>query len=362
MTSYRQPFWKYVAAIAFCLPLILAGCSDSSELENHWRDYLTRLARVLDREASTSPQDAFLHFPRPRDMAITFADSNIDLLDFLRMRQCALRETIAERNSILGRHGDASAKLIFDLRFLSEAETCIDILHSEGKASLAATLREAVNLKQRELPNRLFAAGIAGAEFREFWQAPPDLRSYHPDRGDDPSAAALARWNRWQHQWLAGNWQHDKDEMLSTLGEIRLGDGGALLKTQILNIRELNAAADIIDQRVSGRPLCLQASPTPAAQQFRNVLSTYFISQVQRQASLINNHQFGVQSEITAIENELFAAMAANGLTIPIAYLDWKKQRDDLLIESTQAQRQHVKLAGALLAQCGLSPGGNNEN
>ena len=150
--------------------------------------------------------------------------------------------------------------------------------------------------------------------------------------------------------------------MLSTLGEIRLGDGGALLKTQILNIRELNAAADIIDQRVSGRPLCLQASPTPAAQQFRNVLSTYFISQVQRQASLINNHQFGVQSEITAIENELFAAMAANGLTIPIAYLDWKKQRDDLLIESTQAQRQHVKLAGALLAQCGLSPGGNNEN
>ncbi|MBW2939704.1 DUF3080 family protein [Zhongshania aquimaris] len=357
MFSYRQPFWKYVAAIAFCLPLFLSGCSDSSELENHWRDYLTRLARVLDREASASPQEASLHFPRPRDIAITFADSNIDLLDFLRMRQCALRETIAERNSILGRHGDASAKLIFDLRFLSEAETCIDILHSEGKASLAATLREAANLKQRELPNRLFAAGIAGAEFREFWQAPPDLRSYHPDRGDDPSIAALARWNRWQQQWLAGNWQHDTDEILSTLGKIRLGDGGALLKAQQLNTAKLKAAADIIEQRLVGRPLCLKASPTPAANQFRNVLSSYFITQIQQQASLINRHQFAILSEMTPIENELLAAMRANELPVPTAYLDWLKKRSELLDKATDAQRQHVERAGALLSQCGLAPG-----
>lgn len=348
-------------ALSLCFILLLASCADRGKLESSWLDYISRLSRVLDREASSANIDASLHFPRPRDLALTFETSNIDLLDFLRMRRCALRETIAQRNSILGRHGDASAKLIFDLRFLNEAGDCIEILNSDGKNSLATQLREAVNLKKRELPSRIFLASIAGAEFREFWQAPPDLRAY-PHNGTDPSIAALARWQRWQQQWLSGNWQHNADEVLLTLGEIRLGSGGALLRAQQLNTHELARASDIISQRLNGRPLCLKASPTPAAEQFRNVLSSRFIGRIQTQASLINQHQYALLEQIHAIENTLFSSMNTKNIAVPTAYLTWVKQRDELLEKATQAQRQHVNAAAALLAQCGLSPGGSGQH
>lgn len=247
-SNIRHKVHFYLAIIA-CLA-ILQGCSDKSGLEANWQDYLSRLSRVLDREVDSAPNTPALLFPRPRDVAITFAASNIDILDFLRMRRCALRETVAQRNSILGKIGDESAQLIFDLRFLSEAQVCIQLLTDDGNNTLASQLSEAVKQKRQELPGRIFAASIAGDEFREFWQAPPDLRGY-PIAGEDPSLLALARWQRWQNQWLSGNWQHNGNDVLTTLGQIRLGGGGALLKAQQLYIHELLRATNIIDQRVS---------------------------------------------------------------------------------------------------------------
>tara|TARA_R110001592_G_scaffold59660_3_gene181048 strand:- start:10170 stop:11273 length:1104 start_codon:yes stop_codon:yes gene_type:complete len=356
-THKRRVIKRYLAAAA-CL-LILQGCSDTSGLEASWQDYLSRLSRVLDRDISRDPSGEVLHFPRTRDIAMTFAPSNIDILDFLRMRRCALRETIAQRNSILGRHGDESAKLLFDLRFLNEARECIQLLKDDGNDSLASQLSDAARLKQQELPKRIFAAGIAGDEFREFWKMPPDLRDY-PSSGEDPSIAALARWQRWQHQWLAGNWEHDANDVLTTLGHIRMGGGGSLLKAEELNTRELRAAAKLIDQRISGRALCLKPSPTSSAQQFRNVLGSRFIGVIQQQASLINQHKYGLLNNIDTIENELFSAMAAQDAEVPQAYLNWLSQRTALLANATKAHQRHVKLAGELLSQCGLSPGGNS--
>lgn len=358
MPSHKGQVIKRFLAAAACL-LMLQSCSDTSALEASWQDYLSRLSRVLDRDISRVPSGDVLHFPRTRDIAMTFAPSNIDILDFLRMRRCALRETIAQRNSILGRHGDESAKLIFDLRFLNEAKVCIQLLKDDGNDSLASQLSDAVTLKRQELPSRIFAAGIAGDEFREFWQRPPDLRDY-PTSGEDPSIAALARWQRWQHQWLAGDWEHNANDVLTTLGEIRMGGGGLLLKAEELNTRELRAAANLIDQRVSGRALCLKPSPTTPAQQFRNVLGSRFIGVIQQQASLINQHKYGLLDNIDTIENELFSAMAAQQIEVPVAYLNWLKQRTELLANGTLAHQRHVKLAGELLSQCGLSPGGGD--
>lgn len=359
MWNRQQKTFGFCAVLLFCIALS-AGCTDKSALEDNWQDYLIRLSRVLDRDAASPPPEPALHFPRPRDLASTFATSDIDLLDFLRMRRCALRETIAERNSILGKHGDASAKLIFDLRFLSEAENCIRILKEGNNETLALQLEEAVKLKIRELPARIFSASLAGAEFRELWHAPPDLKGY-PTTEQDTSIAALSRWKEWQRQWLYGNWHHDSNAILETLGEIRLGHGGALLKAQQVNTRGLQEATEIIAQRVLERPLCLRPSPIAAAEQFRNVLSSRFIAQIQKQASLVNQHQFALLNQIDVIESELFDAMTRQSLVIPAAYLNWVAQRKSVLDKAKQAHRQHVEVAGELLAQCGLSPGGNGD-
>ena len=50
--------------------------------------------------------------------------------------------------------------------------------------------------------------------------------------------------------------------------------------------------------------------------------------------------------------------MTAHKIIIPADYLSWLEQRDNILSNAIQAQRHHVERAGALLSQCGLSPGG----
>lgn len=349
--------WRPLLAAVFALVVIVicSGCSDKNQLESNWQTYITRLSRVLDRSPASKALDSQASFPRQRGLTMSFTAININLVEFLSMRHCALRETISQRNSILGKHGDASARLIFDLRFLNQAQDCIHQLTDEGNHKLALELQQAVKIKTRELPARLFSASIGGPEFRELWQPPPSLDHY-PTKGDDPSIIALARWSQWQHQWLNGNWQHDSDAILSTLGEIRLGGGGSLLKAQRLAVTKLHDASSIINQRISIRPLCLTGSPTPAAKQFQNVLLSQFIAKIQQQASLINHHQYALMSQVESIEDELLSAMRKHELHTPPSYISWQHERKTLLKEAMLAHRQHVEIAGELLSQCGLSP------
>ncbi len=344
----------------------ISACADNNQLSSQWQDYHSRLERVLQRQAAPHDNIAFPHLPKPRELSLEFSDSGIDLLDFLRMRRCALRDTIAQRNSILGRHGDAAARLIFDLRFINQATVCQKILVEDGLMALAAQLQAATLVKQRELPARIFAASLIGPEFRQFWQIPVDLGTY-PLSGKDPSLAALARWQQWQTEWLSQpgsmadwsslTWQQFSEDVLNTLGQIRLGAGGSMLAAQRVNLAGLTTASAIITQRVNGRPLCLNPQPTPAATHFQGTLRSVFIQQLQKQASAINQHQFNVMTIMAEIEDKLLTVMAANQLAIPKAYLDWQKQRDNLLLATDQAQRKHVALAGELLKQCGLQPG-----
>tara|TARA_R110001599_G_scaffold56620_3_gene156425 strand:+ start:2986 stop:4071 length:1086 start_codon:yes stop_codon:yes gene_type:complete len=346
--------------------LLTGACSGKNQLAALWHDYQSRLERVLQRQATPQDTVAFPHLPKPRELSLEFARSEIDLLDFLRMRRCALRDTVAQRNSILGRHGDAAARLIFELRFISQVPACEKILIEDGQTALAGQLKIAAQTKQNQLPARIFAASVIGPEFRAFWQMPVDLSAY-PLYGKDPSLDALARWQRWQTQWLeqphsmAGwsslKWQQFSAELLNTLGEIRLGAGGSMLAAQRENVVGLTAASSIINQRIHGRPLCLKPQATPAATHFRGALNAVFIAQLQKQSSAINQHQFNVMTNIRRIEKDLLTAMNANRLVIPEAYITWQKQRDALLQTTIQAQRQHVELAGALLRQCGLNPG-----
>jgi hypothetical protein len=354
--------------IIFCIlfTTILCACADKNPLISQWQDYQSRLTRVLQRQAEPQQATVFPQMPRAGELRLEFSSSGIDLLDFLRMRRCALRDTIAQRNSILGRHGDDAARLIFDLRFINQATICQKILVEDGLMALAAQLQAATLVKQRELPARIFAASLIGPEFRQFWQIPVDLSTY-PLSGKDPSLAALARWQQWQTEWLSQpgsmanwsslTWQQFSEDVLNTLGQIRLGAGGSMLSAQRVNLAGLTTASAIITQRVNGRPLCLNPQPTPAARHFQGTLRSVFIQQLQRQASAINQHQFNVMSIMAEIEDKLLSIMAANQLAIPKAYLDWQKQRDDLLLATDQAQRQHVALAGELLKQCGLQPG-----
>ena len=341
---------------ALVLVIALSACDSASTATSAWDDYLTRLRRVLDVAIPDSAPPPYPHFPRTRDLALTFSQSDINLLEFLRLRRCKLRETLAERNSILGRHGDASSHLIFDLRFLNEAPACIEELKADDDSELAQALIDAQASKQRDFPARLFMALLAGKEFRQIWQPPQRQRDY-PPQAADPAVQALRQWQRWQAAWLRGEWQHNGDALLETLGQLRHGRGGELLAFQQTTLDGLRRSTAMIHQRVEDRPLCLNRQPIKEARYFQNVVSQFFITGLQRQASAANRHQLALLGVVRQIETDLAAALSAQGTALPKAYQHWQEQRDALLDATKAAQRDHVAAVEALLTQCGLTPG-----
>lgn len=344
------------ALIALAL-LGLWACSASDTWSDRWQRYTVGLARLLDREPGAAVAiPPYPHAPRGKALQQPFSVPDINLLEFLRLGHCKLGQTLAQRNSILGKHGDAAARLIFDLHYLAQVDDCIALLAERDQPALSASLQQAKAIKVRELPRRIFAATLAGPEFRQLWSA-PDREMLDTPEGDDIAVAALARWARWQRQWLQGNWAAGLDNngarLLETLGQIRQGRGGQLLQAQRIAIAGLSRASDIIQQRLQGRPLCLRPQPTPTARYFQALLYNQFVQNLQPQAATLYRQQQQLRATLATLEQPLLQAMD----TVPDAYLAWQSQREQLFDQATQAHRQHVTDAGALLSQCGLSPG-----
>lgn len=347
----------------------LSACADRSDTAEQWDNYTAALSRVLDRSASAKDHKAFPHLPPQRDLTagVEIPTSQINLLEFLRLRECRLAQVLAERNSILGKHADASARLLFNLHFLSNVESCIAQLHPETDRALITALRAAQAQKQRFLPHALYVALLAGPEFRSLWQRPRGEIDY-PTRHDDVAVTALNRWGSLQEQWLAhadtpsppAHWQVDDEEIYALLATIQLGMGGALLAFTANSMAGLDASIDLLQQRLEGRPLCLTGRPTAAARQFQGLLQQQFVGEIQRDASLANRHQYALTTVTEKIEQQIFDAMTARGQVPPRAYLQWRATRRSALAQHLNLQRKHVAAASALLEQCGLGPVNRN--
>lgn len=347
------------ASLGLLVVLALAGCGGGDRWTEDWQAYTDGLTRLLDRQpAQQYPRLPFPHYPRGKAMQQQFSSPDINLLEFLRLGRCKLGQTLARRNSILGKHGDAASLLLFDLQFLSQVDDCAARLADRDQHALAEALLRAKRVKAKELPRRIFAASLAGPEFRELWSPPEQRQTYQPS-GEDVAVAALQRWALWQGRWLAGDWSaglgDNGDGLLNTLGQIRQGQGGHLLQAQRSALGNLQRARDTLQQRLLGRPLCLKPQPTPKADHLRALLQARFVGDLQPRAALINRHQQQLNTAMEAIELSLFNAMEA----VPVEYLIWRDRRMALLRQTTQAYREHVETASALLEQCGLTAGGN---
>lgn len=337
------------AAILLLSALLLA-CDAADPQAAQWQQYVKSLSRSLDRQAPTTALMPLPTLPSSATLLRQVDSEQINLLEFLRLRRCALGQTLAEKNSILGRHGDHAAALIFTLRFLDEVDSCISTLGDDAPA-LVASLQSAKQRKRAQLPAQLFNALIAGPEFRQLWTAPAQQRQSYPPMQRDVAVAALAHWRLLQTQWLAGRDYQRHSELLPLLADIRRGLGGEWLHYQRQARQGLEQANALLAQRLRGRPLCLTGGANQNARIFAQVLHKQFIAGIQAEAGLANRHQQALLAELAAIDAALAAQQA-----LPPSYLVWQQQLSRLGEDLLQAFRRHVKLSGELLAQCGLSP------
>jgi hypothetical protein len=336
--------WALLLAVA-----LMSGCSESSSLPLD--KYLTRLGRSLDRPIIVNA-GRLPPLPRGRDLQLELQSQSIGLLDLLALGGCEISITIGNTNSSLGKLASDSQRLLLELEFLSLAPDCIDSLNPPTDAELIATLQAAMSEKRRMLPARIWNATLGGPEFRAFWKRPRRLDTYPANTGGQ-ILTSLARLAQLSSEWLGGNYQAGSDELERLLGDIRLGDGGALLTSLDLQRSAFAATTPAIQQRLEEAPICIGKTPSPEGKIVDNVVRKYFIGEVQPWSVQVARRRGEIMPPVLALELNLRN-------TMPAAYQAWSHERDELLETAADAPREHAGHLAALLESCGLRPGADS--
>lgn len=323
--------------------LLLAAC-DSSGQRGELEDYLKRLARPLGINAKEVEVANSVAPPRAEALRIDVDGSKLEGLDFLRLRGCALQNTVARRNSSLGRVAPPSQRLLLELAFLRDAPACIDKLIAEGKLELAAVIKEAAALKETQLRALIFNATLGNREYRDFWRAQTPSPDY-PSQVSSRVVTALEQVSVDAARWLAGDYQADDIGFELALSEIARGDGGELVGALAQQAAYLEAGNNILGDRIAKGALCSKTTRDPAANVVRSVVSKFFVARVQVRGADLNQRFYDLMAPINNLEALLAPA-------VPKEFREWRKQRDGEIQFALQAPSRHVTQLQSLLGAC----------
>ena len=138
------------------LLLLVAASSGCTSVNDQLDDYQARLSRVLDEQPTAQSVTRVPRRPVQHNR-LALPQADINLLELLRLDQCRIGLTVAQKNSSLGRVALPSQQLLMELELLTH-----------GPAGAAAAVRDdagAITLSRHDFkqPEAEFFGGFAFA-------------------------------------------------------------------------------------------------------------------------------------------------------------------------------------------------------
>ena len=162
---------RAVGVLLVCF--LVASCQRAPEASRQMDNYLDRVGRVLgqDWQAWDENQLGQYRLPPRRDRIQPVPELRLGMLDLVvESNKCpTLQQTVAQRNSSLGKLMSGSLLLAYEGELLSHLQTCLEIL--EGDAARAAwrtQLREIAEIKRASLPAAFWNALNTSPEFEQY--------------------------------------------------------------------------------------------------------------------------------------------------------------------------------------------------
>lgn len=315
-----------------------------------YQTYLERLHKVLEIKSPltvTETSEKALILPSKRTLKLDNQVSNLSIREFLSLRQCKLHVTLAHRNSLIGKVASDSQLLINDLEILAYGPACLDRL---GSSPLKDKLEEFLRFKKQTMNASLWNAILAADEYQKFWRRSQPHSDYPKTLAaetiDDLTAIV-------QFIQAVKNRQYAPDSNASRrledhLGNLRFGDGGALLfEYESLTTTMINASKLL--ETALEQPLCFNNKPNTKARYFKNVIDKFFIDGIQSKSVLLNKRKSQILPAIQALEESLIEQA-------PDSFLNWRKYRQTQFSANKEIKR-HAQLIQKIYAQCGLQAG-----
>lgn len=322
----------------------LCGCTPPETGPALLDDYFTRIGRSLDINVTRVESEPQLSIVNSALSPLPLPASQIGVLEFLSLSDCALQQNLGRRNSHLGRHASHSQRLLLDLEFLRLAPACIERLQDD-KPALADQLRQFFAERQAALPISIYNALLAGIEWQRFWRLPNSLGDY-PQQIDTSMAVTLDRLSELVQQWLHGDWRADPLELEQLLGRLRAGDGGSLLRAAGIQHAALSSATGALQQKIELASLCPFDSDTAASRALRNVATRHFAKGVQPWLADLRRREAQLMPSVRRIEAVLDAVL-------PVEYQHWRDRREHTLSTLIHTPRRHALAINDALADCG---------
>lgn len=327
----------------FSIASLLAGCGDTPLGESLLVNYIERLTNTLSVDQPDRPA---IDPPRIVEFEIApipIETQSIGLIDLLSVTDCELKVNIARRNTLLAKNASPSQQLLLDLEFLRLAPACIDTLKSSGDDKLAEIIKEARELRDQQLPARIFNAVIAGPEWQALWSAPLSLGDY-PEQSSDDEAQALNALAHRIERWLSGDWDREDEMIELVLSELRTGAGGSLLLAASTQQAFLAQASKLLEVTTRDE-LCRRGEATQTSVVLNTVIQKYFAGEVQGWLSAINQRHYALLRGVESIESSLNAVLTNE-------YREWQSTREVTTEYLFSAPRSHVAAIKATQGPC----------
>lgn len=335
------------------LAFALGGCDPFAGPESLMDEYVARTARVLDLEAQLAVPAPVPSLPRRRLRQLEVPSLQIDMLDFLSLYGCQLQFVVGERNSVLGRVMQPLNRLRYELRFIQAARDCVPEIDNE---ELAQSVAEAADSKEQSLPFVIWNATWGVEEVEPLFTR---SKGYLPVDSTGVTTASLGqgvtRLNRTIEAILGGQLGQD----LGFVGAMHQQwqsqhRAGQVLNSATLVTARLEDVADLIVQRLDGRPLCIGGRENEQARIVQSMFFSVYIKEVQPYLADIRrarNELMEPLSELASLQAEV----------MPKAFEEFHDEAlgvdgEGIWQRLDQATDRHTSAWQDLLDQCGMRP------
>lgn len=270
----------------------LSGCTPSTDPKSFFESLLGRIANVTEVPLkSGSLQIALPSYPRPRDVVLPMDDIRVGFSTYIGLGRCGLVGEVSARNSSLGKLQSATARLLYEKRFLGQLRGCISGLEpaTEDEQKFLAELQLIESRKTALLPVVFWNATFGSPEFRVLLSTstgPLAMRS-EVSSGDILGALHLiAALGPNVESPIGKVGQSELESQYQRLQSSKLV--GQLLQGMVITTDYLQQGAELLEIAAAQNSVCPLGKKTVRGGYLFNVFQKFYIGEAQPYISLLH--------------------------------------------------------------------------
>ena len=334
---------------------VLSACNPFSEARPMLDEYVERVARVLETEPELSSPEPAEQIPRRRDRVLAMPELDMGILDFLSLYGCELQLVVGEKNSVMGRVMQPLNRLRYEVRFIEAARECLPEVEDE---ELEEALQRAIESKRESLPIAVWNATWGVEEVETLFTL---AKGYYPVAPEGDPVSDLAVDAQQLNAATARLLDERLDVSLEFAGNVHQRwqaeyRAGQLINSARLLAARLDDATGLLQERLDGRPLCLNGKPNNQSDIVQNMFFSVYIGEIQPYMGEVRRARDALIEPLARLAQQQEEVM-------PEQFRDWYLQHlslsaeGSLWLELDRAMADHTRAWQDLLEQCGLRPG-----